>query len=245
MNKKRIVMDSRGEEIFVADPSREMHTTHGFFTAKDLKKRSGSRIRTNTGAEFTVIDAAFSDLFRRLKRHAQVITPKDIGYIIAETGITKKSIVIDAGTGSGALACFLAAVAKRVTSYDNDDRSIAAGQENKKRLGLNNLAIKKADAYEPGAIKEKNADAVILDLPEPWKALDNAAGALRNGGWLVCYSPHITQALETSNAALEKGLIVKRTVELIRREWVLEGRKARPDFSGLGHTGFMTFLRKI
>ena len=47
--------------------------------------------------------------------------PKDIGMVIAYTGITKQSKCFDAGTGSGWLAVSLARVAKEVTSYEMRD----------------------------------------------------------------------------------------------------------------------------
>ena len=242
--KTRIALSEEGEEIIIKDITVQKHTTYGYFSPNDLKKKAGTIIKTNTGKPFIILDADFKDMHSRIKRHAQVITTKDIGMIIAETGITKTSTVIDAGTGSGALCCFLAAVAKKVTSYDKDARSIEAGTTNKKALNLKNLIIKEADVTQPNAITEKNVDVIILDLPEPWNALDNAVSALRPGGRLVCYSPHTTQTLETVNMAKIKGLIVTRSIELIQREWIFEGKKARPDFKGLGHTGFLTFFRK-
>ena len=57
--------------------------------------------------------------YRRLKRGPQVVLPKDIGMIIAYTGVGKESVCVDAGTGSGWLAISLARIAKEVTTYDN------------------------------------------------------------------------------------------------------------------------------
>ena len=38
---------------------------------------------------------------------------------------------------------------------------------------------------------------------------------------------------------------VLETVELLERRWVINEQIMRPDFEMLGHTGFMTFCRKI
>ena len=43
---------------------------------------------------------------------------KEIGMIIIQTGISKESTIIEAGTGSGALTCSLAKHAKHVYTYD-------------------------------------------------------------------------------------------------------------------------------
>jgi tRNA(1-methyladenosine) methyltransferase and related methyltransferases len=56
--------------------------------------------------------------YRKLKRGPQVILPKDIGIIIAYSGIGKESRCVDAGTGSGWLAVSLARLCKEVVSYE-------------------------------------------------------------------------------------------------------------------------------
>jgi len=90
----------------------------------------------------------FIDKYKKIKRGAQILTPKDIGYIITTTGINKKSVVLDAGSGSGALACFLAAIAKKVITYEIREDFIKIVKENKKKLGLKNLKIKQGDVFK-------------------------------------------------------------------------------------------------
>ena len=246
MKGSALALSEEGKEVFIADISKDAHTNNGMFRAAEMKDaKPGDTVATTKGEIFTLVEPSFSDLFKRINRHAQIITPKDVGMIIAETGITKDSFVVDLGTGSGALCCSIASVAKKVVSYDVDDRSIAAGKKNIELLELKNLTIEKADAYDPEAITEKNAEVITMDLPEPWNALDTAKKIGIPGAFVVCYSPHITQALETVNAARQKGLLVLKSVEIFQREWILEGKRCRPDFKGLGHTGFLTFLRKI
>jgi len=41
------------------------------------------------------------------------------------------------------------------------------------------------------------------------------------------------------------GLEYLSTVEVTYREWEFEGRKVRPKSQSIGHSGFMTFVRKI
>ncbi|MBD3314088.1 methyltransferase [Candidatus Woesearchaeota archaeon] len=233
----RIIMTREGK-IFYADSSRDFHTQFGYVAKKDMKKK---RAKTSKGEEVIILEPKFCDIFRKIKRHAQIITPKDIGLIISTTGANKDSVVVDLGSGSGALACALANISKKVVTYDVDERSIKATKENIEMFGLKNIKVKNKSAYEK--IDERNADLITMDLPEPWRALDNARHALKLGGFLVSYSPHITQAQRTVNEA--SGFVVLKTVELIEREWVVDGKKARPDFRGLGHTGFLTFMRRF
>ena len=245
MTKKKankVLLTGDGRRFLVEDTGKDFHTQLGFVKKKDLQK-AGSMAETNKGDRVAVLKPCFADLYSRLKRHAQIITPKDMGMIAASTGINKSSFVVDLGSGSGALACFLASIAKKVMTYDLDERSMAATKKNIDLLGLKNIKAVKKDCYQ--GIEETNADVITMDLPEPWRALESAGKALKTGGFLVNYSPHITQSQRLVNEAESAGFIHLKTIELIQREWVVEGKKARPDFRGLGHTGFLTFMRKF
>ncbi|HLC98455.1 MAG TPA: 50S ribosomal protein L11 methyltransferase [Candidatus Nanoarchaeia archaeon] len=233
---------TREGRIFLADNKKDFHSEFGFVAKKSMAA-TGKTVKTNKGKELAVLNPSFIDLYRKIRRHAQIITPKDVGLIITNTGINKKSFVVDLGSGSGALACFIASLAKKVVTYDVDDRSIDAVKENIRLLNIKNMAIKKKDCYE--AIDEGNVDVITADLPEPWRALENARKSLKEGGFFASYSPHIIQSQRLVEEAAKNGFIVLKTVELIEREWVLDINKARPDFKGLGHTGFLTFLRKF
>jgi len=183
----------------------------------------------------------FIDNYKKIRRGAQIMIPKDIGYIITATGINKNSTVLDAGSGSGALACYLAAVAKKVITYEIREDFIEIVKENKKKLGLKNLTVKRGDVFDK--IKEKNIDVIILDLKDSHKAIDNVKKALKKKGFLVVYTPQVTQAQTFVNKIDDDFQYIK-TIELIERPWKIQGKVVRPDFKGLGFTGFLTFFRK-
>ncbi|UCD03688.1 MAG: methyltransferase domain-containing protein [Candidatus Woesearchaeota archaeon] len=183
----------------------------------------------------------FIDRYKKIKRGAQIMIPKDIGYIITATGINKDSTVLDAGSGSGALACYLASIAKKVITYEIREDFIKIVKENKKKLGLKNLTVKKGDVFDK--IKEKNIDVIILDLKDSYKAIDNVKKALKKRGFLVVYNPQITQSQAFVNKVDEDFKYIK-TIELIERPWKIQGKVVRPDFKGLGFTGFLSFFRK-
>ncbi|MBI4176564.1 MAG: hypothetical protein HY518_05140 [Candidatus Aenigmarchaeota archaeon] len=89
-------------------------------------------------------------------------------------------------------------------------------------------------------------DAVTLDVPEPWKALPHAAAALKAGGFLVSYSPSVPQAADFVNAVLGDASFVHiKTFEIIEREWEISGRKVRPVTAAIGHSGFISIVRKL
>ena len=56
----------------------------------------------------------------------------------------------------------------------------------------------------------------------------------------------MTQTTDFVNAL--KGndtFLYEKTVELIERSWKIDGVVARPRSEGIGHTAFLTFVRKI
>lgn len=239
---KKVLMDKEGNKFYIQDIDKDFHTKFGFIKSGDLKKKSG-KIRSNMGKEFFIFTPGFSDRYRKKKRLAQIILLKDIGLIITETGIGCNSKVVDAGAGSGALACFLANIVKQVITYEIRKDFIKIVEDNIRLLDLKNIKIKNKDVYKK--IDERNVDLITLDLPEPWKALDNVVKSLKSGGFLVAYLPSITQVSRfVKEVDKKERLIYLKTIELLERAWKIDGRIARPEFRMLGHTGFLTFVRK-
>lgn len=245
MSIKKILITRQGKKFYAKSLDEDLHTQYGFIKKEDLKKaKDGNLLKSNTNKEFFVFKPHFIDLYRKIKRDAQIIPLKDIGLIIAETGINKESRVLDAGSGSGALACFLAALVKEVITYDIREDFIEIVRSNIKFLGLKNIKIKNSNIYEE--IDDKNFDVVTLDVPEPWNSLENCSKALKIGGFLVSYSPSIPQVADFVNAVRKnENFIYLKTVEVIEREWEVEERRVRPKSKGLGHSGFLSFVRRV
>jgi len=238
----KVLMDKK-DKFLVKDTNKDYHTKYGFFKKENLKKND-SKIKSNTKKEFTIFNPYFIDLYRKIKRGAQIIPLKDIGLIVAETGINKKSKVVDAGSGSGALCCFLANIAKEVTTYDIREDFIEIVKKNIQFLNLKNIKIKNKNIYE--GIDEENIDLIVLDLPEPWKAIDSAKKALKFGGFLVSYSPSIPQTADFVNKINDdKDFVHVKTSEVIERNWEIDDRKVRPRSQQIGHSGFISFIRRI
>ncbi|MEM4264137.1 MAG: methyltransferase domain-containing protein [Candidatus Woesearchaeota archaeon] len=229
---------------YITDPSKDFHTKYGVISKKDLKKKDGSTIKTSMGKEFVIFTAQFADNFRKLRRAPQTIIPKDFGQIIAETGLGKKDVVVDAGTGAGALACALANICKKVITYEIRQEHIDVAKENIKFLNLKNITIKNKDITK--CIDEKNVDLITLDVPEPWQAIKTAQKSLKIGGWLVAYTPTIIQASQfVDEIGKNDAFLFDSTTEIIKRDWIVEGRRLRPSSAEIGHTAFLTFIRKI
>jgi tRNA (adenine57-N1/adenine58-N1)-methyltransferase len=183
-------------------------------------------------------------LTKNLKRGPQVMLPKDCALILAYTGIEPGAKIVDAGTGSGFLAIFLATYLHpgKVYTYETDDRFIDIAKENIKSSGLTkSIKLKKADITK--GISEKKVDMVTLDLKDAKKVVAHARRCLKPGGWLIVYSPTAEHLIEMTGEIRKRGFKTLRTIESIVRDWKTE-YTTRPETIGLMHTGFLTFAKK-
>lgn len=237
---KKVIYTDDNKLMFVKDTSKDFHTHRGVIS-KDNVKKNGI-IETNKSKKVILLDANMSDNLKSIKRGAAIILPKDAGYIIAETGLNKDSRVLEAGTGSAALTICMANVCKQVYTYENNEKHFKISKQNIEDLNLKNVTLNNKDLKES---KEKDIDLVVLDLPQPWDYLDIAYSSLKQGAFLVTYLPTITQVQELiKNADPDKFKHIK-TVEIIEREWHIDGKKVRPKSQMIAHTAFLSFLRKI
>ncbi len=242
---KLVLTSDSGKRLYVRSISKDYHCQYGVAKKEDLKKiKISGSVKTNTGTVLAAFKPSFIDSYAKIRRAPQIIPLKDVAAIIAETGIGKESTVVDAGAGSGALALFLANIAKKVVSYEIREDFAAVAKENVSLLQLKNITIKNKDVYS--GVDEKNVDVITLDLPEPWKAIEPAIKALKAGGFIVSYSPTTPQVADFIKAAAKsKSLLHIKTIEIIQREWEFNDRIVRPKSQPIGHSGFLTFVRKL
>ncbi|MGC8676004.1 MAG: tRNA (adenine-N1)-methyltransferase [Candidatus Micrarchaeia archaeon] len=179
--------------------------------------------------------------YKKLRRGPQVVLPKDIGIILAYADVSKDSVCVDAGAGSGWLAISLARICKQVTSYDIRPDFLAIANKNKELLGLDNIVFKNGDVFK--RIDERGVDVVTLDLPNPEKALKNVKKALKPGGCVVSYLPNVEQVKAYVMKLEKQGFSDVYTVEAIVRDILVRKEGTRPSTKGIWHTGYLTFAR--
>ena len=105
------------------------------------------------------------------------------------------------------------------------------------------LGVEVRDVYE--GIDEDDLDRIVLDLPEPWRVVKHAAGALRPGGILLAYLPTIRQVGRLREELAESPFGMVETLEVLHRTWHVEGQSVRPDHRMVAHTGFLTHARLL
>ena len=219
----------------------------GILNPEDLINQDyGSRFIVNT-KEFYLFKPTLMDRLNSLKRKAQIILPKDAANIIIYCDVTPGTMILEAGIGSGALTTVLASMVRpngQVISYENRVDFINHAKKNLDRSGLSDMVnIKEKNITE--GIDEQELHAVILDIPNPWDAVNHAWNALEIGGTLCCYSPLISQMEKTIRTMKEQAFVDIKTFETLQREMIYKEQGIRPSFHMLGHTGYLTFARKI
>lgn len=195
---------------------------------------------------FRLLRPSVADLTAGLARKAQIVLPKDASRILFECDVRAGARVVEAGIGSAALTTALAwAVAPtgRVHTYEIRQDFADWARANLEESGLaQHVDIKVADVAQ--GIAERDVDAVVLDMPNPWDAVPAAKEALRGDGYFCAYTPLVSQVEQVVQALLAHGFREVRTMEILERPWVVHERGSRPAHEILSHTAFLTFARK-
>ncbi len=247
MESYLVLLDSRGEKHLVDVEGRMVTVPRlGTFDAAKLRASIGRRIQVG-GRAFVVLEPSLRDLLSTLLRGPQVLTPKDLASMRFELDLGPGSRAVEAGTGSGALTLALARAvgpSGAVYSYDLREDLQDTARRNARHAGVEAVVDFKVGDVRQG-IGERNVDGVVLDLPDPWAAVPAAWDALRPCGALATFSPNMEQVKETVATIRKQPFVDVRTVELIEREMEVREVGVRPSFAALGHTGYLTYARKV
>ena len=225
----------------------EFHSHAGFVPHADIVGRAeGAVVRSTKGAEYTVLRPTLEDFVLQMPRGAQVIYPKDLAPICMLADIGPGLHVLETGVGSGALSMTMLRWGAEIVGYElREDFANRARANVRSFLGADALEryhVEVRDSYD--GIEGGPFDRVVLDLPEPWRVITHAEGALRAGGILVAYTPSITQASQ-AREVLRGTWTDARTIEVLHRSWHVEGAAVRPDHRMVAHTGFLTVARYL
>ncbi len=224
------------------------HTHMGILPHANLIGQ-GIGARINVGVHrFLALRPTLGEYIQESKRVTQIIQPKDLGTILMEADIFPGARVLEAGLGSGALTLtLLRAVGPtgRVFSYETRTENVPRALRNIHAVEPNteNLEVRDADLYE--GIEERDLDRVVLDVPEPWRALRHVAEALAPGGILLCYLPTILQ-VHRLVAGLDRNPVfdLVDSFEVLQRPWHVTQQSVRPAHRMVAHTAFLTTARR-
>jgi tRNA (adenine57-N1/adenine58-N1)-methyltransferase len=231
------VLLSKKSKYVVEDDVKELHTKDGIIKIEE------NRAISHLGIEFSIVEPNLLDILKKLKRGPQVILPKDAAMILAYTGIKQNSRILEGGTGNAFLTIFLCWYLKpcKIFTYENDERFYKIAKENIEKSGLKEFIELKFEDF--GNFEEKDIDLAVLDLKNSEKYVKKVYEALKNGAWLVIYTPNVEGLIRNFEEVKKYNFTEIKVTENIVREWNLE--KLRPKSKGLMHTGFIIFARKV
>ena len=242
-----VLIDEKGRKtlIRIEEGMKKIRGLGVFDPGKLKGKKLGEKIMVGN-REFIIMEPDIVDKIETIERKAQIILPKDSAMIMLYCDVKNGCRIVEAGVGSGALTIALANFVRpdgKIISYEKRNDFADFAKRNIENAGLGEyVEIKLGDVTE--SIDEKNADAVILDIPNPWDAVKNAYNALKVCGHFCSYSPTMNQ-VEKTVKTLKHDFIEIKTFETLQREIVVGEGGVRPSFDMLGHTGYVTFARKI
>ncbi|MEM2924890.1 MAG: methyltransferase domain-containing protein [Methanocellales archaeon] len=242
-----VLLKKNEREFLVSIGGGELHTDLGVIKLSLLRGRNfGEKIATHLGHEFLIIQPRMLDFFSKLRRTGAPMLPKDIGVIIAYTGISPSDKVLDAGTGSGILAIFLGNIVRsgKVISYEKNEEFVKIARENVSLAGLENVEVRHGDIFEEIEKIEEQFDIVTLDLEHAHKLIPKLRRVLKLGGYMAAYSPYIEHTKEIRSALERERYSEIRTIEIIEREIEFGEKGTRPS-TKVGHSGYITIARLI
>lgn len=241
-----VLMDGTGRKWLVPlDQETVSVRGLGVLPAEKLKASVGRPLRIGDRT-LLVLRPSSNDLAETLHRDAQIVTAKDAAMLLRHADVMPAARVVEAGSGSGALTIALARAVGpqgRVVSYDMREDFLEVARGNVERAGLSDRVD-----FRLGDVRDRiegPADAVLLDMPDPWNAVAAAHGALVPCGHVAAYVPNMEQVKETVLALRRLPFVEVRTIEVLEREMEVRDAGIRPSFAALGHTGYLTFARKV
>lgn len=230
------------------EPGAAFHTHRGTVAHDDLIGVPwGTEVKTHLGVPLVLLRPSTDDLLRNLERTTQIVYPKDAGYILMKMDIAPGRNVVEAGTGSGGLTVVFARAVHpggHVTSYDSRADVQRVAFQNLSQLNLTPYVTLKQRDIGAG-FDERDADALFLDVPNPWDYVDQAYAALAGGGFFGSILPTANQVIHLIRALEAADFCLVEVEELLLRPYKTVSARLRPKDRLTPHTGYLTFGRKL
>lgn len=217
---------------------------NGSFPHDDIiGKPYGTKLRSQDfqGYAFCYLLRPTPELWTQSLNHrTQVIHELDQSQIIWQLELRPGSIVVESGTGSGALShSILRAIAPigHLHTYEFNEHRCTEARKEFDLHGLSHLVTvyhkdtcRKDGDTPPGFYQAHGTvDGVILDLPQPWLAVPHAAHVLKPNARIASYSPCVEQTQRAVVALEEAGFHSIQTMEYrLREHYVAEFERIPP-----------------
>jgi tRNA (adenine57-N1/adenine58-N1)-methyltransferase len=227
---------------------KKFHTHLGIVDVSSIiGMEYGSAIRTTEGKLIFLMEPTIHDFIMKSERKTQIVYPKDLGYIVARTGLKNGSKVLEVGTGSGSLATFMASIVKpegHIYTFDVNSEFMEIAKRNLEKAGMAQyVTMHQHDPHQ--GVDIRNVDVATVDLGDPWTVIDQVYDALKGGGAFVAICPTMNQIEKTAAQLKKSGYADIDCVELMIRNMEAREGMTRPSMRMIGHTTYLVFARKV
>ena len=228
-------------------PGQTQGTHFGQIKHSELMEHDfGEGLRTPKGELYYLLRPTLEEYTRRLRRKTQIVFPKEAGFIMESMNIFPGATVVECGTGSGSLCCTFAHFVGdtgKVCTYDRRPEFSELARKNAEKWSVAHRIEFNVRSLDEG-FKERNADAVFLDVPAPQEYIDKAYEALAPGNKLGILVPTTNQVSDTLRALAEFSFADVKVLEIMLRYYKTEPNRVRPEDLMTGHTGYLIFASK-
>lgn len=242
----KMILDERGKK-YILKPGEEFQSDLGIIKADILDDAEvGDVVKSHLDHTFKIVKPNINDFIDLMDRRCSILLKKDIGVVLAHTGLGAGSKVVDAGTGAGAIALNFGNVVGpdgKVVTYEIRADFAQIAQKNISNFGITNIEVKNQSIKD--GIEENNVDLIFLDLPKPFEIFEDVFDSLNVGGWLAVYAPYIDQAEISYRVAKKLGFYDIEIIEILERGLEVRQQGVRPKTRMVGHSGYLLFARKL
>lgn len=186
------------------------HTKYGSLKHVDLiGKPFGSKFKCSKGVVY-VLQGSPEIWTICLPHRTQILYTPNISVITLQLELKPGSVVVESGTGSASLSHALIRTVYpngHLHTFEFHQQRAETAKKEFIEHGLGDyVTVYNRDVCNDGFGVENLADAVFLDLPSPWKALQSAKNALKfEGGRLCSFSPCIEQVQKVTQELTQLG----------------------------------------
>jgi tRNA (adenine57-N1/adenine58-N1)-methyltransferase catalytic subunit len=245
-----LYLDSRRTWLVqINEDSPSFHTHAGIVDLKSIVgRRFGDIVLTTMNEKIAILKPSVLDFIMKSERRTQIVYPKDFAYIAAISGIRSGSLILECGTGSGALTSFFASLVAPtgfVRTFEERDDFFAIAGKNIAKAGMSSFVkMEKGNLKDATNIEDSIYDLVMLDTGDPWNLLETAHHALKGSGYVFCICP-TTNQLENVVATMESKFVDVECIEIMFRRIEARVGKTRPSTRMIGHTCYLASGRKV
>ncbi|KAJ3747589.1 tRNA methyltransferase complex subunit Cpd1 [Lentinula detonsa] len=236
----------------IIEPGKEFNSKFGSYRHSDLVGIPfGSKVGSRTGKGFIHVLRPTPELWTMALPHrTQILYLADIAFITSHLNIKAGSQVVEAGTGSGSFShSVMRSIGSsgHLWSYEfHETRANKARQEFLQHGLSDRVTLSHRNVCKDGFTVIDTADALFLDLPAPWDAIEHAKKALRKDriARICCFSPCMEQVLRTVSALNDAGFTDITMYETLLRPYDIQQTPALPTIADLSHKLKQSELRR-